>query len=401
MFPHIPRYDMEVTIVFDGAALPAKRVTEEERAKSRKDAFDQACRLEEEGKIAEANTFYARSVDVCPEMAYEVAVALRSQFPQIKVLVAPYEADAQLAYLSRQGLVDIILSEDSDLLVYGCKRVLYKLDSKSGIGRVINCGDILSCPGIDRLSWATFQFACIIAGCDYIGPALLRGVSLRAALKIAAKLEGYMSQSGEKILSDNFFARFVLLLSMEGFDLALAEFIGPIKSAWETFHYQTVFCPTRQKLVSLTDILVDSATPSFLGEMYDDSTAAQVAACIVHPDTKQVFVPRPAIAQTKSQWIQSKPSIKKRKLPSPEGPLVRLWGSKTLIEQTVIVIEDDVVQLEDDTAVEVIVEQIACETTDLTQFAFGAKEMQNPSPRSPLKPTAGLPDLSQFIFTGN
>lgn len=44
-------------------------------------------------------------------------------------MVAPYEADAQLAYLELAGLVDGIITEDSDLLVFGCKHVLFKLDS--------------------------------------------------------------------------------------------------------------------------------------------------------------------------------------------------------------------------------------------------------------------------------
>ena len=34
-------------------------------------------------------------------------------------IVSPYESDAQLTYLKKIGLVDYILSEDSDLLVFG------------------------------------------------------------------------------------------------------------------------------------------------------------------------------------------------------------------------------------------------------------------------------------------
>lgn len=44
-------------------------------------------------------------------------------------VVAPYEADAQLAYLERQGIVDGIITEDSDLLVFGCNNVLFKMDT--------------------------------------------------------------------------------------------------------------------------------------------------------------------------------------------------------------------------------------------------------------------------------
>lgn len=38
-------------------------------------------------------------------------------------MVAPYEADAQLAHLSRTGAVDAVITEDSDCLPYGCKKV--------------------------------------------------------------------------------------------------------------------------------------------------------------------------------------------------------------------------------------------------------------------------------------
>ena len=41
----------------------------------------------------------------------------------MECIVAPYEADAQLAYLSREGIVDLVITEDSDLLVFGSKRV--------------------------------------------------------------------------------------------------------------------------------------------------------------------------------------------------------------------------------------------------------------------------------------
>lgn len=41
----------------------------------------------------------------------------------IPYIVAPYEADAQLAFLVSEGYADFAITEDSDLLVYGCKEV--------------------------------------------------------------------------------------------------------------------------------------------------------------------------------------------------------------------------------------------------------------------------------------
>lgn len=45
----------------------------------------------------------------------------------IEFVVAPYEADAQLAYLTRleveKGGIVAVITEDSDLLAYGCQAV--------------------------------------------------------------------------------------------------------------------------------------------------------------------------------------------------------------------------------------------------------------------------------------
>lgn len=54
-------------------------------------------------------------------------------------MVAPYEADAQLAYLSgleaeEDGVVAVI-SGDSDLLAYGCPAVVFKMDRYGNVKR--------------------------------------------------------------------------------------------------------------------------------------------------------------------------------------------------------------------------------------------------------------------------
>lgn len=46
----------------------------------------------------------------------------------IECIVAPYEADAQLAFLSHTDYVHCVISEDSDLLPFGCKRVPHSLN---------------------------------------------------------------------------------------------------------------------------------------------------------------------------------------------------------------------------------------------------------------------------------
>ena len=48
---------------------------------------------------------------------------------RLEFLVAPYEADSQLAYLNKIGYVDFVITEDSDLIVFGAIDVFYKMDS--------------------------------------------------------------------------------------------------------------------------------------------------------------------------------------------------------------------------------------------------------------------------------
>jgi len=48
----------------------------------------------------------------------------------VECITAPYEADAQIAYLCRTKYVDLAISEDSDLIVYGAPKILFKMDGK-------------------------------------------------------------------------------------------------------------------------------------------------------------------------------------------------------------------------------------------------------------------------------
>lgn len=48
------------------------------------------------------------SIDITPDIAYRLIVELKKR--NIQFIVAPYEADAQLAYLSREGIADVIIT---------------------------------------------------------------------------------------------------------------------------------------------------------------------------------------------------------------------------------------------------------------------------------------------------
>ena len=59
-------------------------------------------------------------------MAAAFATALRKE--GFDCITAPYEADAQMAYMILQGHASAVVTEDSDMVPFGVDRCVYKLD---------------------------------------------------------------------------------------------------------------------------------------------------------------------------------------------------------------------------------------------------------------------------------
>lgn len=164
-------HQIHIVMVFDGDALPAKLATEVERRKGRAENLRKAKDYEARGDHSNARNYYARAVDVTPKMAAELIAFLRQHCPQVECIVAPYEADAQLAYLTQIGYVDIIISEDSDNIPYGSKEVMFKLD-RDGSCQYLDV-NMLFTEDIDKFDLRNFSMEmmitmCILSGCDYL-----------------------------------------------------------------------------------------------------------------------------------------------------------------------------------------------------------------------------------------
>lgn len=80
-----------------------------------------AANLLRQGNTTEALNYLRRCIDVTHKMAVTLMQECRRR--NVDCIVAPYEADAQLAFFSREGIADVIVTEDSDLLLFGCKKV--------------------------------------------------------------------------------------------------------------------------------------------------------------------------------------------------------------------------------------------------------------------------------------
>ncbi|KAJ6664641.1 hypothetical protein lerEdw1_006214 [Lerista edwardsae] len=258
-------FGVKPILVFDGCTLPSKKEVEKTRREKRQTNLLKGKQLLREGKLSEARECFARSINITHAMAHEVIKVARAQ--GIDCIVAPYEADAQLAYLNKSGIVQAVITEDSDLLAFGCKKVFLKID-KFGNGLEIDQARLGMCKQLgDVFTEEKFRYMCILSGCDYLPS--IHGIGLGKAcrlLKIAnnpdiTKIIGKMGQYLKMNLS------------------VPEDYIQGFIRANNTFLYQLVFDPVRRKLVPLNayEDGVDPETLLYAGKHLGDGNAFQIA----------------------------------------------------------------------------------------------------------------------------
>ena len=237
-------------MVFDGARLNAKENTERERENKRKISLEEGKRLHSEGKSKEATTAFCKAIDVTPEMARNVILAFRRY--NVQIIVAPFEADAQLAYLSHRNLVDFIISEDSDCLPYGCQRVLFKLD-RNGCGQMLDLKRLRLVNEIylEHFTNDMFLDMCILSGCDYLDS--IKGVGIKTAYQLVAKYK-----TTERILRG---------LRFEVKDSLPKDYDKNFIKARLTFKHQVIYNVLERKFTSLTTPIVCETFPSILKDL--------------------------------------------------------------------------------------------------------------------------------------
>jgi len=133
-------HEIKPVIVFDGAKMPAKAKEDARRQEIREASRKEALELMERRGHGEYvdEVAIARKCEGAIKVTSKMISRLQGALLELSIhfLVAPYEADAQLAYMCRIGWVHAVISDDSDLLAYGCPNTIFKLD-KYGEGENI------------------------------------------------------------------------------------------------------------------------------------------------------------------------------------------------------------------------------------------------------------------------
>ncbi|KAK4287224.1 hypothetical protein Pmani_039699 [Petrolisthes manimaculis] len=265
-------------LVFDGCNLPSKAGTELKRRENRERNRKKAKELLREGRTREARECFQRCVDITSEMAAEVIEACRAR--NVDIIVAPYEADSQLAYLNQCGIAQLVITEDSDLVLFGCKNVLFKMDSNGGCVLVDSEKLHLSMNvPRDKFCFSKFRNMCILSGCDYLPS--LPGIGLAKSCKF------FNVTSNPDI--HNALCKLPSYLNMPHLEVNKGYRDGFIQ-AINTFLYQLVFDPITRQLRPLNDYPDDTGPDDYpyAGKFIGHEKALQIALGNVNVQTGAV-----------------------------------------------------------------------------------------------------------------
>ena len=278
-------YRVRPLLVFDGGALPAKKATEVQRRAKRDAARRKAHQLLREDSHEAARQAFCAAVDVTPAMAAQLCDAAKARWgDRVDFLVAPYEADAQLAQLARSGQCDGVISEDSDNLPYGVPRTVFKYDPKTGKGEQIVLEDLFNAPeGVNAISirgWThdMFVLMCCMAGCDYAES--VDGVRVKRAHELVGRYRDF-----DRVLR-----------ALRSKYTVPDDYELKLKRAVLTFGHQTVFDRNANSVAHLTPLSPEHVEeygpwPAFLGEQIGSALAVDIATCERHPTTHVRFQP--------------------------------------------------------------------------------------------------------------
>ncbi|XXG74235.1 hypothetical protein AAC387_Pa07g3009 [Persea americana] len=276
-------YNVTPVVVFDGGDIPCKSATSNERQRRREANLSLAKENLKQGNVNAAHDYFQKSVCITPSVAYPLIQILRSE--GVEFVVAPYEADAQLAYLStleeEQGGISAVITEDSDLMAYNCPAVIFKMD-RYGKGEEILldkvftsvlCG--LSFRHFDK---KLFTGMCVLAGCDFLPS--VPGIGIKRAYTYVSKYRNL-----DRVLS---------MLKYEKSSQMPEDYFKSFREAITVFHHARIYDPDTKSLKPMKPLPVELIQSlendlDFLGPEVPPSIASAIAEGRIDPITMEAF----------------------------------------------------------------------------------------------------------------
>lgn len=181
--------------VFDSSYSYLKDKTMNKRAILRKDLKDKYMNATSN---KERRKYYHVSEDITHREYGDIINLIQLfGFPYI---IAPEESDSQCAYMINSGLVDYVISDDMDMLAFGCNKIIRRFStSHNKTIQLVNLTHVLS--GL-RISMSAFIQLCILLGSDYADT--IDGIGPEKAYSILYKYGSIMNAQKHKMLPKSY-----------------------------------------------------------------------------------------------------------------------------------------------------------------------------------------------------
>jgi flap endonuclease-1 len=165
--------------VFDGKPPEAKSGELEKRKEKKDEAEEELRKAQEAGDEDGIKKYAGRSIKITQKMFDDTKTLL--ELMGCVVIQAPCEAEATCAELVKKGLCYGAVTEDADILTFGCP-IMVKNLFKSDATRV--CYEVNYKRMLEQLDITPEQFIdfCILCGCDYMST--IRNVGPSTAFKL-------------------------------------------------------------------------------------------------------------------------------------------------------------------------------------------------------------------------
>ncbi|MEK6840169.1 MAG: flap endonuclease-1 [Nanoarchaeota archaeon] len=187
-FSNLMQRNIQLAIVLDGKPPAQKLRVNEERYKRKEEAIEKYQQAKDEEDI-KTMSMYARQFSfLTKEMTQEAVDLLEAM--GLPVIPAPGEADAQMAYINKQGDVWATASSDYDCLVHGAPRLITNL-TLSGKRKLPSGAMVKTSPELIELSKVLTKlditqdqltYMAILIGTDYSKG--VHGIGPMKALKL-------------------------------------------------------------------------------------------------------------------------------------------------------------------------------------------------------------------------
>ena len=154
-----------------------------------------------------------------------------------------------MAYMVREGLADFAITEDSDLLAFGCTRTVVKLNFK-GAGEMFDMDQFRwqnnnsnkdgwneNLRTLQKLNRDEFVNLCVMGGCQYLKS--IDWIGLKVILHLLTKIDTTVQVIHE-------------LKNYKSFkDKVPDNYLADVQKARSVFKFQTVYDPRIKRFVSL------------------------------------------------------------------------------------------------------------------------------------------------------